>query len=68
MFSYLLFVFPEVLFIISGKKIKITIVLYCVISTYDMRTSLGMRLGFYLYAALQSFPYVGGCLSECINN
>jgi len=33
-----------------------------------MITSLDMRLGLYLYAALQSFPYPGCHLSEFINN
>jgi len=35
---------------------------------YDMITSLGMKLGLYLRAALRSFPYLGSCLSEFINN
>jgi len=65
---YLLYVFPVVMFITSGKRIKITILLYCVISTYDMVTSLGMRLGLYLYAELRSFPYLGSYLLEFVNN
>jgi len=55
---YLLYVFPAVLFI-SGKRIRIMLLMYCVILTYDMITSLGMRLGLYLYAALWSFLYLG---------
>jgi len=65
---YLLYMFPVVMFIISGKRIRMTILLYCIISTYDMITSLGMILGLYLHAALQSFPYLGCYLSEFINN
>jgi len=65
---YLLYVFTVVQFIISGKKIRITILLYCIISTYAMIISLGMKLGFCLHVALQSFPYIGCCLSEFINN
>jgi len=37
---YLHCVFPVVLFIIAGKKIKMMILLYCMISTYDMIASL----------------------------
>jgi len=48
----LLYVFPAVMFIISGKRIRIMILLHCVISIYDTITSLGMRSGLYLYAAL----------------
>jgi len=61
-------VFPVVPFIITGKKIRIMILLYCVISIYDMVTSLGMKLGLYLHAALQSFPYLRCYLSEFINH
>jgi len=32
---YLLYVFTAVIFITSGKRIRIIILLYCVISTYD---------------------------------
>jgi len=42
---YLQYVFTAVLFIIAGKRIRITILLYCTMSTYDMVTSLCMRLG-----------------------
>jgi len=43
--SYLLYVFPVLLFITSGRKIRIVILLYCVISAYDMTTPLGMCFG-----------------------
>jgi len=65
---YLLYVFPVVMFIIAGKRIRIMVLLYCITSTYDMVTSLGMKLGLYLHAALWSFPYLGFYLSEFINN
>jgi len=44
---HLLYVFPAVMFIIAGKRIRMTILLYSVISIYDMITSLGMKLGSY---------------------
>jgi len=44
------------------------ILLYCTISTYDMITSLCMKLGLYLHAALQSFPYLGSYVLEFVNN
>ena len=44
------------------------ILLYCTMSTYDMITALCMKLGLYLHAALQSFPYLRYYLSEFINN
>jgi len=56
------------LFITSGKKIRIMILLYCIISTYDVTTSQGMKLDLYLQAALRSFPYLRYYLSELINN
>jgi len=65
---YLQYVFTAVLFITSGKRIRIAILLYSVISIYDMITSLGVRLGLYLYAALWSFPYLRCYLSEFINS
>jgi len=65
---YLLYVFTAVLFITSGKRIRITNLLYCAILTNDMITLLGMKLGLYLCAALRSFPYLGCYLSEFINN
>jgi len=65
---YLLDVFPAMMFITSGKRRSIMILLYCVILTHDMITSLGMRLGFYLYAILQLFLYWRCHLSEFINN
>jgi len=65
---YLLYVFPVVMFITSGKRIRMTIWLYCMISTYDMITSLCMRLGLCLHAALWSFPYLGSYVLEFVNN
>jgi len=44
------------------------ILLYCMISTYDMITSLCMKLGLCLHAALRSFPYLGSCVLEFVNN
>jgi len=64
---YLLYVFTAVLFT-SGKRIKITILLNSIKSTYDMITSLGMTLGLHLHAALWSFPFLRCYLSELINN
>jgi len=55
---YLQYVFNAVLFIIAGKKIRMMILLYCMMSTYDMITSICMKLGLYLHAALRSFPYL----------
>jgi len=57
-----------VLFIIAGKKIRMMILLYCMMSTYDMITSMCMKLGLYLHAALQSFPYLGSYVLEFVNN
>jgi len=54
--SYLQYVFTAMLFIITVKRIRMMILLYCMISTYDMITSLCMKLGLYLHAALRSFP------------
>jgi len=65
---YLLYVFPVVMFITSGKRIRMTILLYCMISTYDLVTSLCMKLGLYLHAALRSLPYLGSYILEFINN
>jgi len=65
---YLLYVFPVVMFITSGKRIRMTILLYCKISTYDMITSLCMRLGLYLHAELRSFPYLGSYVLEFVYN
>jgi len=64
---YLQYVFNAVLFIIAGKKIRMIILLYCMISTYDMITSLCMKLGLYLHAALRSFPYLGSYVLEFVN-
>ena len=61
---YLLYVFAAVLFVTSGKKIRMTILLYCMISTYDVITSLRMKLGLYLHATLWSFPYLGSYVLE----
>jgi len=44
------------------------ILLYCMMSIYDMITSLCMKLGLYLHAALQSFPYLGSYVLEFVNN
>jgi len=65
---YLQYVFTAVLFITSGKRIRMMILLYCMISTYDMITSLCMKLGLYLHAALRSFPYLGSYVLEFVNN
>jgi len=65
---YLLYVFVAVLFIIAGKRIRIMILLFCTISTYDMITPLRMKLGLYLHAALWSFPYLGPYVLEFVNN
>jgi len=65
---YLLYVFVAVLFIIAGKRIRIMILLYCTISIYDMITSLCMKLGLYLRAALWSFPYLRSYVLEFVNN
>jgi len=65
---YLLSVFPVMLFIIAGKRIRIVSLLYSTISTYDMITSLGLELGLCLCATLWSFPYLRCYLSEYINN
>jgi len=44
------------------------ILLYCTISTYDMITSLCMKLGLYLHATLRSFPFLGSYVLEFVNN
>jgi len=64
---YLHYVFIAMLFIMAGKKIRMMIFLYCTISTYDI-TSLCMKLGLYLHAALRSFPYLGSYVLEFVNN
>jgi len=61
-------VFPVVLFIIAGKRIRITILLHCTMSTYDMITSLCMKLALYFLAALRSFLYLGSYVLEFVNN
>jgi len=65
---YLHYVFSVGLFITSGKRIRMMILLYCMMSTYDMITSLCMKLGLYLLAALRSFPYLGSYVLEFVNN
>jgi len=65
---YLQYVCNAVLFIITGKKTRMIILLYCTVSTYDMITSPCMKLGLYLYAALRSFPYLGSYVLEFVNN
>jgi len=65
---YLLYLFPVVLFMVTGKRIRIMILLYCTILTYDMITSMCMKLGLYLHAALRSFPYLGSYVLEFVNN
>jgi len=65
---YLLYLFPVVLLIIVAKRIRIIILLYCTMSTYDMITSMCMKLGLNLHAALQSFPYLGSYVLEFVNN
>jgi len=65
---YLLYVFATLLFVTSGKKIRMMILLYCMISTYDMVTSLCMKLGLYLHAALRSFPYLRSYVLEFVSN
>jgi len=65
---YFLYVFAAVLFVTSGKKIRMIILLYCTIVTYDMITSLCMKLGLYLHAALRSFPYLRSYVLEFVNN
>jgi len=62
-----LYVFTAVLFIIAGKRMRTVILLNSVISIYDIITSVGMKLGLYLCAALWSLPYLGSCLLELIN-
>ena len=64
--SFLLYLFPVVLFIIAGKRIRIMI--YCTVRCRLMITSMCMKLGLYLHAALRSFPYLRYYLSEFINN
>ena len=67
--SYMHYVFPAVMFIItSGRGIRTIILLYWVMSTYDRITSLVMRLSWYLYVALLLCLYLGRLLSEFISN
>ena len=66
--TYLVYAFTVMLFIITRKRIRMMILLYSTISTYAMTTSLCMKLGLYLLAALQSFPYLGSYVLEFVNN
>jgi len=65
---YLWYVLTAVLFITSGKRIRITILLYCIIWIYGTITALGTKSALYLCAALWSFPYLRCYLSKFINN
>jgi len=65
---YLLYVFAAMLFIASGKRIRMMILLCCMMSTYDLITSLFMKLGLYLHVALRSFLYLGSYVLEFVNN
>jgi len=65
---YLQYIFNAVLFFIAGKKPRMIILLYCMISTYDKIMSLCMKLGLYLHAALRSFPYLRSYVLEFVNN
>jgi len=65
---YLHYVFIAMLFIMAGKRIRMMIFLYCTILTYDMITSMCMKLGLYLYAALRLFPYLESYVLEFVNN
>ncbi|KAM9591151.1 uncharacterized protein ACIBXB_006065 isoform 1-T2 [Morphnus guianensis] len=66
--SYMLYVLPVVTFLTSGRVIGIIILLYWAMSTCEMITSLVMRLSWYLYEAVISFPYFGHLLSDFIGN
>ncbi|KAM9591469.1 uncharacterized protein ACIBXB_006265 [Morphnus guianensis] len=66
--SYVLYVLPVVTFLTSGRVIGIIILLYWAMSTCEMITSLVMRLSWYLYEAVISFPYFGRLLSDFIGN
>ncbi|XP_074884057.1 uncharacterized protein LOC142031085 [Buteo buteo] len=64
----MLYVLPVVAYLISGRVIGIIILLYWAMSTCEMITSLVMRLSWYLYEAVISFPYLGHLLSDFIGN
>ena len=66
--SYLQYVCTAVLFIIAGKKVRMIILLYCTILTYDTIASLCVKLGLCLHAALRSFPYLGSYVVEFVSN
>jgi len=56
---YLLYVFPAVLFVVSGgKKIRTVILLYCVIPTYDNITGHEVRHVFVSSIAVISIPWM----------
>jgi len=65
---YLLYLFVAMLFITLGERTRMMIFLYCTISTCEMITSLCMKLGLCLHAALRSFPYLGSYVLEFVNN
>jgi len=65
---YLQYGFTAIMFFITGKRIRMMILLYCMISTYDMITPLCMKFALYLHAALQSFPYLISYVLEFVNN
>jgi len=62
--SHLLYVLPIVLFITSGKVIRIIILLYCVISIYDI-TLLAVKLSWHFYVALLSSLTLGSRKDCC---
>jgi len=64
---YLLYMFPAVLFIVSGGWINFIILLYCATLSYDTIKIPVVRLIWYLYSALPSSPYFRSHLSESIN-
>jgi len=65
---YLHYVFIAMLLIITGKRTRMIIFLYCTIPTYDMIKSVCMKLGLYLHAALRSFPQFRSYVLEFVNN
>ena len=61
---YLQYVFTAVLFVASGKKIRMRILLYCTISTYDNITVHEIRLVFACSTVVISVPRIL-CLRIC---
>jgi len=61
---YLQYVFHAVLFIIAGRKIRMIILLYCTISTYDNITVHEIRLVLACGTAVISVPRIL-CLRIC---